>query len=110
MENITTKPASPALSEPRASFSEIARVYGSVGSFVRANLTLLWIGLALLLWFLNPIKALPTPMEALAAFRGMWRAPGSQGLVYNVYVTLKLNVVGLLYSSLISLVISYLSV
>jgi len=107
MESITTKPA---LKNSPASFSEIARVYGSVGSFVRANLTLLWIGLALLVWFLNPIKALPNPGEVLQAFRGMWRASGSQGLVYNVYVTLKLNVVGLLYSSLISLVISYLSV
>ncbi|MGH9799404.1 MAG: ABC transporter permease [Blastocatellia bacterium] len=92
------------------SFGEIARVYGSVGSFVRANLTLLWIGLALLVWFLNPIKALPNPMEVLQGFRGMWRAAGSQGLVYNVYVTLKLNIVGLFYSAVISLVISYLSV
>lgn len=107
MENISTKPA---LNNSQSSFGEIARVYGSVGSFVRANLTLLWIGLALLLWFLNPIKALPNPMEVLQGFRGMWRAPGSQGLVYNVYVTLKLNVVGLFYSSVISLVISYLSV
>lgn len=107
MENILTKPA---LNNSQSSLGEIARVYGSVGSFVRANLTLLWIGLALLLWFLNPIKALPSPMEVLQGFRGMWRAPGSQGLIYNVYVTLKLNVVGLLYSSVISLVISYLSV
>lgn len=107
MENITTKPA---LNNTQSSFGEIARVYGSVGSFVRTNLTVLWIGLALLLWFLNPIKALPTPGEVVQAFRGMWRAPGGQGLVYNVYVTLKLNVVGLLYSSLLSILISYLSV
>lgn len=107
MENISTKPA---LNNSQNSFGEIARVYGSVGAFVRANLTLLWIGLALLLWFLNPIKALPNPMEVVGAFRGMWRAAGGQGLVINVYVTLKLNVVGLFYSAVISLVISYLSV
>src|SRR5262249_50114557 len=89
---------------------EIIRVYGSVGAFVRSNLILIWVALVLLVWLFNPIQALPNPGEVGHAFRRMWNAEGSSGLVYNVYVTLKLNVVGLLYSSLISLLFAYLSV
>ena len=107
MENIATKPASPNAPSP---YGEIVRVYGNVGTFIRTNLSLLWLGLFLLLWIFNPIKALPYPSEVLAAFRSMWSAPGSQGMVYNIWVTLKLNLVGLLFSSIISLVIAYLSV
>jgi len=100
----------PAISEAKSSLSELVRVYGTVGSLARTNLVVIWIGLALLFWFLNPIKALPTPPEVVEAFGRMWRAQGSQGLLYNVYVTLKLNLVGLGYSAIISLVMAYLSV
>lgn len=96
--------------ERPSQINEIARVYGNVSGFIRANLLLIWIVLALLLWLLNPIKALPNPGEVFQAFKHMWSAQGSSGLVYNVYVTLKLNVVGLLYSSVISLLVAYLSV
>jgi NitT/TauT family transport system permease protein len=95
----------------RYSFSEAHRVYGRLGAFARSGLLLIWIALFLAVWFINPIKALPSPYEVFAAFGKLWSHENtSQGLVYNVYVTLKLNVVGLLYSSLISLVIAYLSV
>lgn len=94
----------------KALLADLVQVYGSLGSLVRLGLTLFWIGLAILLWLLNPIKALPTMGEVLHAFRGMWDAPGGQGLVYNVYITLKLNVVGLTYSALVSLLVSYLSI
>lgn len=107
MENVAAKPMR---AEASNSFGEIVRVYGNVGTFVRSNLLLIWIALVVLLWFLNPIKALPNPGEVLQAFQRMWSASGSSGLVYNVYVTLKLNVVGLLYSSIISLLVAYLSV
>jgi NitT/TauT family transport system permease protein len=107
MENVI-KPA--AVGKAPNSFSEILRVCGNVGSFVRANLIALWLLLLLLLWIFNPIKALPYPSEVLNAFKSMWSAQGSGGLVYNVWVTLKLNIVGLFYSSVISLAIAYLSV
>lgn len=95
----------------RNSFSDALRVYGSVGAIVRTSLLLLWVAIFLIIWFVNPIASLPTPGEVLTAFGRLYRAEqASQGLVYNVYTTLKLNVVGLLYSSLISLAISYLSV
>ncbi|HZF38826.1 MAG TPA: ABC transporter permease subunit [Blastocatellia bacterium] len=98
------------LNNAKDSLGETVRVYGSLGAFARSNLVIVWIGLLLLVWFFNPIKALPFPGEVLQAFRRMWSADGSQGLLYNVYVTLKLNIVGLGYAAIISLAIAYLSV
>src|SRR5882724_3305627 len=90
---------------------EVVRVYGTVGVFARSNLALAWLGLILVIWFLNPIKALPLPQEVLRAIAKMWTSnqPG-QGLAYNVYVTMKLNVVGVGYAAIISIAIAYLSV
>jgi len=107
MENLADKPTSYNV---KHSLGEMVRVYGTIGTFARSNLILIWIAIALLVWFLNPIKALPNPGEALQAFRRMTSAEGSQGLLYNVYVTLKLNIVGLIYSAIISAAVSYLSV
>ena len=107
MENAIKQPVTSATANQ---YGEIVRVYGNVGTFIRTNLSLLWLGLFLLLWIFNPIKALPFPSEVLHAFRQMWSAAGSQGMVYNIWVTLKLNIVGLLFSSIISLIVSYLSV
>src|SRR5262245_16104147 len=92
------------------SFNETLRVYGSIGAFARSSLMVIWVAVILTVWFVNPIKALPTPFEVFDAFGKMWNAEGSNGLIPNVYITLKLNVVGLLYSSLLSLAIAYLSV
>jgi NitT/TauT family transport system permease protein len=101
-----------AVSNERANpMGEAVRVYGSVGVFTRSNLAIIWLVLILGIWFLNPIKALPLPHEVLAAIVKMWKTdqPG-QGLAYNVYVTLKLNVVGVGYASIISIIVAYLSV
>ena len=107
MENVANKSMS---NNARGSFGEMVRVYGSLGVFARSNLVIVWIGLLLAVWFFNPIKALPFPREVLRAFGHMWSAAGGQGLLYNIYVTLKLNVVGLGYAAIISLAIAYLSV
>ncbi len=107
MENAANKSMS---NNARGSFGEMVRVYGSLGVFARSNLVIVWIGLLLAVWFFNPIKALPFPREVLRAFGHMWSVAGGQGLLYNVYVTLKLNIVGLGYAAIISLAIAYLSV
>jgi len=107
MENAANKSMS---NNARGSFSEMVRVYGSLGVFARSNLLIVWIGLLLAVWFFNPIKALPFPGEVMRAFGHMWSAAGGQGLLYNIYVTLKLNIVGLGYAAIISLAIAYLSV
>ncbi len=96
--------------ETKNHLGEVFRVYGSIGALLRSNLVVIWVALFFLFWILNPIKALPTPFEVWAAMQKAWGEPAPQGLVYNVYVTLKLNVVGLLYASLISICTAYLSV
>ncbi|MEW6212459.1 MAG: ABC transporter permease subunit [Acidobacteriota bacterium] len=102
--------SSEAKVERQIPFADVFRVYGTLGAFTRYNLIIIWVAAAFAFWFLNPIKALPLPQEVWDALAKMWATPGRDGMVYNIYVTLQLNVVGLLYSALISLVISYLSV
>jgi ABC-type nitrate/sulfonate/bicarbonate transport system permease component len=107
---MSTSAVKDTFDKPASSFTEIFRVYGLIGTLTRSYLMLIWIALAIGFWFINPIKSLPTPPEVLDAFRKAWTEPGASGLVYNTYITLKLNVVGLLYSSIISLIVAYLSV
>jgi ABC-type nitrate/sulfonate/bicarbonate transport system permease component len=98
------------INDIKNSANEMVRVYGTIGRLARANLMLIWVGLFLLFWFFNPIKAMPYPGEVWQALKKMWTDSTAQGLVYNVWVTLKLNIVGLLYSAVISLIVSYLNV
>ncbi|MEW6735921.1 MAG: ABC transporter permease subunit [Acidobacteriota bacterium] len=88
-------------------FNEIFRVYGKIGVLTRSGLAAIWLLLFLIFWFLSPIKALPYPQEVLSAIYNMW---AKYQLLSHVGITIKLNVVGLFYSSIISLLISYLSI
>lgn len=107
MEKVVTQPLANDAGYP---LREMVRVYGAIGGFARSLIFFGWVALFLLVWSANLIKAMPYPGEVLTAFQRMWAAPGSSGLVYNVYVTLKLNIVGVLISSVLSLLISYLAV
>jgi NitT/TauT family transport system permease protein len=95
---------------PRSAYFQAVRLYGDPGLFVRLNLLLLWLAAFVLFWVFNPIKALPYPSEIWTTLNQMWSRQDSGGLVYNIFVTLKLNVVGLLYSTILSLLIAYMSV
>lgn len=109
---------------------EAFRVYGEVSAFVRSNLIVIWIlffiGVWLLSvvlrnnmaatmsstelldnWIYNLVRPFPSPSEVATALYNMW---AKHQLLSHVWSTLKLNVVGLIYSSVISLAISYLSV
>jgi NitT/TauT family transport system permease protein len=110
VKNATAKSAAELPAPSGYPFRETVRVYGDVGAFVRSHIVIIWLFILALIWYFNPIKALPWPSEVLTAFRRMLSADGSQGMIYNIWVTLKLNVVGLLISALISLLVSYLSV
>jgi ABC-type nitrate/sulfonate/bicarbonate transport system permease component len=91
-------------------FKELFQIYGHIGAFARANLLFIWISMALLVWILNPIQALPYPSEVWKAAKTLYDNPTSSGLVYNIYVTLKLNVFGLGLAAIVSLILSYISV
>lgn len=92
------------------SFRELYRLTGNPGAFIRANLFVIWIGAAFVLWVFNPVEAFPFPSEVWRAAEKLYNDPTSNNLVYNTYVTLKLNVVGLAIATVASLLIAYLSV
>jgi ABC-type nitrate/sulfonate/bicarbonate transport system permease component len=89
---------------------EAFRLLGAPGRLVRANLLIIWLAILFLFWTFSPVKGMPYPSEVLHAFKRMWSLNNESNLVYNTYVTLKLNVVGLFYASILSLIVSYFSV
>jgi ABC-type nitrate/sulfonate/bicarbonate transport system permease component len=107
--NIETKPSSKP-SALQSELREIVRVFGEPRNAIRLLLFLIWVGAFFLVWLSNPVQGIPYPGEVLHAFKRMWALNTDKGLVYNTYVTLKLNVVGLFYASIISLIVSYFSV
>jgi NitT/TauT family transport system permease protein len=74
---------------------------------VALALVVFWVGIALLLWFLSPFESLPTPPE-------VWRALGEQwwqeGLAQELFTTLRLILHSLLYTVIISMLLSYATV
>ncbi|MCD9185962.1 MAG: ABC transporter permease subunit [Pyrinomonadaceae bacterium] len=93
-------------------FSETFRFCGEPARFMRANLFVIWIVILFLFWMFTPIQGIPYPSEVLAAFQRMFasEANDTSNLVYNTWTTLKLNIVGLFFASVVSLLIAYFSV
>lgn len=89
---------------------EVYRLYGEPGRFVRSNLFLLWLAAFFLFWLFNPVEAFPYPGEVARALRKLCDAPGTSNLVYNTWVTLKLNAVGTALATILSLAVAYLGV
>ncbi len=101
------------LAESRPSaMNEIFRFCGEPARFMRANLFAVWIVILFLVWIFAPIPGIPYPSEVLTAFLRMFASASndSSNLVYNTWTTLKLNIVGLLIASLLSLVVAYFSI
>ncbi len=90
----------------------VFRLCGEPANFVRANLFVIWILILFLFWVFTPIQGIPYPSEVLTAFQRMFSsaANDSSNLVYNTWTTVKLNIVGLFFASVISLIIAYFSV
>ena len=63
--------------------------------------------IALAVWLLSPFKALPTPMEVLAALGDLW---AHQGLSRELFTSFGLNLEALAISLVLSLGFSYLTV
>jgi ABC-type nitrate/sulfonate/bicarbonate transport system permease component len=107
METVTVKPPARVESAPASPLREVFRLYGNIGAFTRTSLILIWLAAFIGFWLASPIKALPYPSEVMQALYNMW---AKYQLLSHVGVTLKLNIVGLLYASIISMALSYLSV
>lgn len=93
-------------------FSETFRFCGEPARFMRANLFVIWVVILFLFWMFTPIQGIPYPSEVLTAFQRMFasEANDTSNLVYNTWTTLKLNIVGLFFASVVSLLIAYFSV
>jgi ABC-type nitrate/sulfonate/bicarbonate transport system permease component len=91
--------------------NEIFRILGEPGRIFRAYLFVFWIAVLFVFWMFTPIQGMPYPSEVWAAFLRMFAsgANNESNLIYNTWVTLQLNIWGLLLASLISLFVAYLS-
>ena len=96
----------------QSSLRETFRILGEPARFMRANLFIIWIVILFLFWFFTPIQGIPYPSEVLTAFTRMFASESndSSNIVYNTWTTLKLNIVGLFFASMLSLMIAYISV
>jgi len=62
---------------------------------------------ALAIWWFAPLRVLPRPDEVMQALRSLWM---TQGLAYELLTSLTLNIEAIAWSTLISLLLSYLTV
>jgi len=68
----------------------------------------IWFVLLIMVWAFNPITSLPTPVEIYKAFINLVSVNGSGNLVYNVWVTLQLQVVAMFYATVLSMAFAYI--
>ncbi|MEP6925898.1 MAG: hypothetical protein ABI954_15630 [Pyrinomonadaceae bacterium] len=100
----------PTVSFRQNNVREAFRLLGAPGRFVRANLLFIWLVILFAVWSLSLIRGMPYPSEVWRAFQEMYASNESNNLVITTYTTLKLNVLGLFWATLVSLVFSYISV
>jgi len=86
-------------------FYKIIEPNASVAPFTMKMLALFWMIVMLIAWTLNPFRSLPTPMETIESLRDLWQ----QGLAVHIWTSAKLNFNALIYASLISLGLAYLT-
>lgn len=70
-------------------------------------LTVAWIALALILWSLAGARYLPTPMDVLRAFPGLWN---DDGLGAQIWTSFELNLEAVFFTFTASLLIAYATV
>ncbi len=84
--------------------NEIFRILGAPSRIFRAYLFVFWIAVMFFFWTFTPIQGMPYPSEVWEAFQRMFASnEWTNNLIYNTWVTLKLNIVGLFYATIISL-------
>lgn len=90
-------------------FGQTFRILGEPSRIFRVYLFFFWIAVLFLFWMFTPINGMPYPNEVFEAFQKMFASNESNNLVYNTWITLKLNIVGLFFASILSLLVAYLS-
>ncbi len=74
---------------------------------IALGLIAFWVAAALLLWFMSPFASLPSPIEVRRAFGELW---WKQGMAPELFTTLRLIGHSLLFTVLISMLLSYATV
>jgi NitT/TauT family transport system permease protein len=74
----------------------------------RYGVWVIWGILLALLWYVAPVTALPSIRGLVESFVTLSKIEGSGNFFYNIYVTLKLQLISLGIASILSLTISYL--
>lgn len=87
----------------------VFRVLGEPPRMFRAYLFIFWLAVLFLFWMFTPIQGMPYPSEVWAAFQRMYSLEDTNNLIYNTWITVRLNIVGLFFATIISLFIAYLS-
>jgi NitT/TauT family transport system permease protein len=93
-----------------ATLQRAFHIFGETSKFVDVHFYFLWFVVAVLLWYFNPIQAMPQPGEVLRAYQRLFTAKGGSNVLFNTWVTVQLNFLGLLYATIISVTVSYLAV
>ena len=70
-------------------------------------LTVAWICMALILWSSAGARYLPTPLDVIRAFPGLWN---DDGLGVQIWTSFELNLEAVLLTSVVSMIIAYLTV
>jgi len=91
--------------------NEVFRILGEPSRMFRAYLFVIWLVILFTFWIFTPIQGMPYPGEVWEAFQRMFAsgANDTSNIVLNTWVTLQLNIWGLLLASLLSLLVAYLS-
>jgi NitT/TauT family transport system permease protein len=109
---MATKPEPGAMTAPgsnrkKFNFADIFLPNRVVSQSSMLTISVLWIVGILILWAISPVKAIPKPAEVFHEFGELW---GTMGLGQDLLTSLSLNFRALLASSLICLLLSYLTV
>jgi ABC-type nitrate/sulfonate/bicarbonate transport system permease component len=82
-------------------------IYGETDRRTQYISIALWFVILGVIWVFNPITQLPTPLEVYRSFISLASTQGSSNLFYNVWVTLQLQVTGIFYATVISMLFAY---
>lgn len=89
--------------------AHILNIYEEESKHRRYVYVFAWLVILCGIWVSQPIPTLPTPSAIYTAFLRLVKTQGSDNLLYNVYVTLSLQLWSLFYATIISLIFAYTS-
>ncbi|MEI8280974.1 MAG: nitrate ABC transporter permease [Armatimonadota bacterium] len=109
---MATKPepgvmTAPGSNRKKFNFADIFLPNRVVSQSSMLAISALWLIGILIIWAISPVKAIPKPAEVFNEFGNLW---GTMGLGQDLLTSLSLNFRALVASSLICLLLSYLTV